>query len=171
MRAIVSCIVAVVGAAGLGALLGLLWEAWAPRVELVVASDGRAYPSGFQPEGYATDDGIAALLCIAAGLLVGIVVLWAASRAVPRERALVVSLIVVVILGTIGALTLWWVGQQRGSFDLATAVAGSGEGDVIMAPLRLRMPGVLVLWPAASVLVLFLAALADWLRDRRPTSP
>lgn len=168
MRYVVSCIVAVVGAAALGALLGLLWAAWAPRVELVVASDGKAYPSGFQPEGYATDDGIAALLCIAAGLVVGAVVLWAASRAPARERALVVSLIAVTVLGAIGASMLWWVGIRQGSFDLSTVVAESAEGAVITAPLRLRMPGVLVLWPAASVLLVFLAALVEWVRGRRP---
>lgn len=170
MRSLVSCVVALIGAAALGALLGLLWDAWAPRVELVVASDGVAYPSGFQPEGYATDDGIAALLCIAAGLVVGAVVLWAASRTQPRDRVLVVSLVTVTVLGAVGALTLWRVGQMQGSFDLAAAVGSSDEGTVITAPLRLRMPGVLVLWPAASVLVVFIAALIDWMRARRPVS-
>ena len=59
MRSIVSLAVALVATLGLGALLGIVWEALAPRVTLIVASDSLAYPEGFQPEGYATDDGIA----------------------------------------------------------------------------------------------------------------
>ena len=62
MRRLAASLVAVLGAVGLGALLGLVWEALAPRVSLIVASDGKPYPEGSQPEGYMTDDGIAALM-------------------------------------------------------------------------------------------------------------
>jgi uncharacterized membrane protein (Fun14 family) len=171
MRAALSFVIALVATLGIGALLGIAWESLAPRVDLVVASDGKAYPEGYQPEGYATDDGIAALLCIGAGLVVGIAALWVIRRVVAADLVVGVALAVVVVLGVVGAVTLWWVGEQRGDYDLAAVLATAQEGDVITAPLRLRMPGVLVLWPAASVLVVFIAALNDWLRGRRTTVP
>ena len=166
MRRLVASLVAIVGAIGLGALLGVVWEALAPRVSLVVASDGRPYPEGYQPEGYMTDDGIAALLCLAAGLVMGIVAVWAARRIASRDHALLVALVSVLVLGAVGVVALWWTGEALGSFDFDAVVAASAEGDVITAPLQLRMPGVLVLWPLAGVLVVFLAAVSDWWRDR-----
>lgn len=166
MRRLVAAVIAVLAAGALGVLLGWLWESLAPRVSLFIAGDGQPYPEGYQPEGYMTDDGIAAVLCIAAGLVVGIVAVWACRRVVSADRAMVVALVSVLVLGTIGAVALWRTGEMLGSFDFDALVASSAQGDVITAPLRLRMPGVLVLWPLTSVIVVFLAALADWWRGR-----
>lgn len=166
MRPIVSLGVALVAALGLGALLGIVWESLAPRVTLIVASDGRAFPEGFQPEGYATDDAIAAILCVAAGLLVGVLAVWVSRRVLASESALPIALAIVLVLGIAGSAALWWVGEHRGGFDLSEILAEASPGDVILAPLNLRMTGVLVLWPASSVLVVFAAALGDWLRAR-----
>lgn len=166
MRRLAASVVAVLGAIGLGALLGLVWEALAPRVSLIVASDGKPYPEGYQPEGYMTDDGIAALLCLAAGLIMGIAAVWVSRRIAARDHALLVALVSVLVLGTVGALALWWTGETIGSFDFEALLASSPEGTAVTAPLTLRMPGVLVLWPMAAVLVVFLAALGDWWRGR-----
>ena len=166
MRRLAASVVAVLGAIGLGALLGLVWEALAPRVSLIVASDGKPYPEGSQPEGYMTDDGIAALLCLAAGLVMGIAAVWVSRRIAARDHALLVALVSVLVLGTAGALALWWTGETIGSFDFEALLASSPEGTAVTAPLTLRMPGVLVLWPMAGVLVVFLAALGDWWRGR-----
>ncbi len=166
MRRLLAAVIAVLAAGALGALLGWLWESLAPRVSLVIAGDGLPYPEGYQPEGYMTDDGIAALLCIAAGLVVGILAVWACRKVVAPDRAMVVALVSVLVLGTIGAIALWRTGEMLGGFDFDALIASSAQGDVITAPLRLRMPGVLVLWPLASVIVVFLAALSDWWRGR-----
>ena len=166
MRRLAAALVALLGALAVGALLGLLWEALAPRVTLIVASDGNPYPEGYQPEGYMTDDGIAALLCLAAGLVMGIAAVWVSRRIASREHALVVALVSVLVLGTAGALALWWTGEAVGGLDLDALVASSAEGTALTPPLTLRMPGVLVLWPLAGVVVVFLAALSDWWRDR-----
>lgn len=170
MRRLAAILIALVGVLGLGALLGFVWEALAPRVALVVASDGNPYPEGYQPEGYMTDDGIAALLCAAAGLVVGLAALWVVRRVVPRDRALLVALVGVLILGAVGACALWWTGERLGSFDFDATLATSPEGTTLTAPLTLRMPGVLVLWPLASVVVVFVAALGDWWRERSDRS-
>jgi hypothetical protein len=166
MRRLFAAAIALVAVLALGALLGWLWEALAPRVTLIIAADGQPYPEGYQPEGYMTDDGIAALLCAAAGLVVGFAAVWIARRTLPSDRALVTALGCVLVLGAVGAIALWWTGERLGSFDFDALVAASSEGDVITAPLQLRMPGVLVLWPLASVVVVFLAALSDWWRGR-----
>ena len=166
MRRFLAALVALVAALGLGALLGVLWEALAPRVTLIVASDGNPYPEGYQPEGYMTDDGIAALLCIGAGLVVGVAAVWVSRRIASREHSLLVALASVLVLGAVGALALWWTGESLGAVDFDALVSASPEGTSVTAPLRLRMPGVLVLWPLASVVVVFIAALADWWRGR-----
>lgn len=166
MRRLLASAIAVVAALGLGALLGVIWEAIAPRVLLVVAADGKLYPEGYEPEGYMTDDGIAAVLCVVAGLVVGLATVWAARRIAPGDNALLIALAAVVVLGAAGSLALWWTGQHLGGFDLEAVVASSSEGAAVTAPLRLRMPGVLVLWPLMSVTVVFLAALGDWWRGR-----
>ena len=192
MRRLAACLVALVGVIGLGALLGVIWEALAPRVTLVVASDGRPYPEGYQPEGYMTDDGIAALLCVAAGLVVGVAVVWVAHRIATRDHALLVALGTLLVsgllglllarllqaaglgfsdraLGTVfavGAVALWWTGETVGGFDFDALVSASPEGTSVTAPLQLRMSGALVLWPLSSVVVVFVVALADWWRGR-----
>ena len=166
MRRLAASLVALVGVVGLGALLGLVWEALAPRVTLVIASDGRPYPEGYQPEGYMTDDGIAALLCLAAGLVTGLAAVWVSRRIGSRDHALLVALASVLVLGAVGALALRWAGEAAGSFDFDALVASSAEGATVTAPLTLRMTGVLVLWPLAGVLVVFLASMGDWWRGR-----
>jgi hypothetical protein len=148
-----------------------------------VASDGKPYPEGYQPEGYMTDDGIAAVLCIVAGLVVGIAVVWAARRIAAGERNHpsgassdrplwgLIALVAALVIGAVGSIALWRTGEWLGSFDFPALVASSAEGALITAPLKLRMPGVLVLWPLASVAVVFFAAVSDWWRGRTDERP
>jgi hypothetical protein len=168
MRRILALLIAVVGVAAWGALLGVIWEALAPRVTLVIAGDGRPYPQGYQPGGYMTADGIAALLCLGAGVIVGLAAVWIARRAVAPAYSIPVALGASLALGVVGAVALMWTGQRLGYIDLDAVVAAGAVGDTITAPLRLRMSGVLVLWPVASALVVFIAALGDWWRGRGP---
>ncbi|MGI9196324.1 MAG: hypothetical protein ACR2KE_02570 [Candidatus Nanopelagicales bacterium] len=166
-RAWAALAIALVSCLALGAILGVMWERLAPRVELFVAADGKAYPQTFQPEGYMTDDGIAAALCLVGGLIVGVLTVVVLRRVrSDRDHALRASLLVAVPLGVVGAAAMWFVGTRLGGFDLAQALAQYSDGDTLSAPLRLRMPGVLVLWPAMSALVVFAVALGAWVRDR-----
>ena len=162
-RAWLSVGIAVVGCAALGALLGLLWVRLAPRVELFV-SGGKGYPHGFQPEGYMTADGLAALLCAGAGVVVGIAVTLVVRRRVDAEdpRWAYFALALGVLLGVVGAGSLWLTGVLLGTTDYEAQLAAAVDGDTLVAPLRLRIPGVLLLWPIASVSVTFVVALFDW---------
>ena len=159
--------IALVSCLALGALLGVMWERLAPRVDLFVAADGKAYPQAFQPEGYMTDDGIAAALCLVGGLVVGVMAVVVLRRVrADQDHALRTSLLVAVPLGAAGAAAMWFVGTRLGGFDLAQVLTQYSDGDTLTAPLRLRMPGVLVLWPAMSCLVVFVVSLASWIRGR-----
>ena len=116
-----------------------------------------------------SDDGIAAILCLVAGLVVGAVVVLVMRRGAAggdRDRAMRWATLIVLPLGAVGAAALWLVGTRIGGFDLVQVVALADAGDPVRAPLRLRMPGVLVLWPAASALVVFAVAVGDWLAGR-----
>jgi len=167
-RAAVSIIViAVATTVMLGAALGWLWESLAPRVVLEVAGDGKAYPEGYQPEGFMGDDGVAALLCLGAGLVVGVAVVIVARRWQSRSRSTAWALIASIVLGVVGAVTMRQVGLALDDVDLTAALAAAQPGDLLISSLKLRMPGVLLLWPAASVLVVFLVALTDWIRGPR----
>ncbi|MFM9136094.1 MAG: hypothetical protein ACKOT0_11825 [bacterium] len=173
-RAWLSVGIALVGCAALGALLGLLWVRLAPRVELFV-SGGKGYPQGFQPEGYMTADGLAALLCAGAGVVVGVAVTLVVRRRVAAEdpRWAYLALALGVLLGVVGAASLWLTGVLLGTTDYEAQLAVAADGDTLVAPLRLRIPGVLLLWPIASVAVTFIVALFDWgrhaLRSREPS--
>lgn len=168
-RAWLAFVVAAVSCLAVGALLGVLWARWAPRVDLLVAGDGKAYPQGYQPEGYMAADGVAALLCVIAGIVVGVLAVIVLRRRTPEDadHAARWATLIVIPLGLLGAAALWFVGTRLGDFDLSLVVSGSQQGAELAAPLRLRMPGVLVLWPAASVLVVFVVAVADWIGGRR----
>ncbi len=167
MRRLVIGVVAVLSTVALGALLGWLWETLAPRVVLEVAGDGKAYPEGFQPEGYMGDDGVAAILCVVAGLLVGLAVVLLARRVGRNPQTTMWSLGIVIVLGIIGAVVMRQVGLALDDVDLPAELAAAQPGDLLTSPLKLRMPGVLVLWPAMSALVVFIVALNDWWHARR----
>jgi hypothetical protein len=154
---------AVLGCLGLGLALGVAWAVLAPRVPLVVAG-GTAVPDEYQPGGYIADDGVYALLAVVAGLLVAAVV-----QSVARRPLL--TLVTGVIGGLVGATAMWWVGTRLGRVDVATTVASSADGAVFDAPLELRMPGLLLLWPAAAAALATSAALVAWWSGRRGREP
>ncbi len=146
--------------AGLGALLGIAWWSWAPRVALDVFGDA-TFPAEFQPGGYIADDGIAALACMVGGVLtMAVATLLARHRSGTALRYATLGW--ALLAGGVGALVLWWTGSQLGAVDLDAAIAAAGDGGQVEAPLTLRMPGVLVMWPLASAVVFTLASWLAW---------
>ena len=153
-------LVLVLVALALGAVLGAAWWALAPRVVLDVYGD-QTYPAEFQPGGYVADDGIASLMCLLGGVLtLGTAVLLARRRG---SGALTLGTLGRAMLaGILAALVLWWVGSRLGAVDLQAEIAAAGDGGQVLAPLTLRMPAVLLLWPLASAVVFSFAALIAW---------
>lgn len=150
--------------AGLGALLGALWWALAPRIDLVVYGE-QAYPQGFQPREFATSDVIAGGACLAGGIVLAttVIVLARRSRGPAGDLA---ALGLCLVAAIPGVALLWATGSLLGRVDLPAAIAAAGEGGTVVAPLDLRMPGVLVLWPLASAVIVFVVAIAGWVRGR-----
>lgn len=169
-RARIDVLVLVLATIAMGALLGVAWWSLAPRVVLDVYGD-QTYPAEFQPGGYIADDGIASLACIVGGALtLGLAVLLARRRRTPALT--LVTLGWTMLAGVLGSLVCWWVGSTLGAVDLAADIAAAGDGGQVLAPLTLRMPAVLLLWPLASAVVFALAAIiAWWVRPAPRPSP
>ena len=153
-------LIAVLSVAAFGALLGILWARIAPADPLFVAG-GKAYPQAFQPRDYISDDGLAAVMCLLAGVITAVIVIVILRRRGGAD-AMLAALVVSLLLGAVGAVTFWWVGTRMGYVDLAALLSNAQDGDKFSAPVRIRMPGVLVLWPAASSFVILLVAIVDW---------
>lgn len=151
-------------AAGLGAVLGVAWWWIAPRVVLDVYGD-QAYPAEYQPGGYIADEGWAAI----AGILGGVAMILIAGWASRRRQGHWLDMSVLgwsVLAGLVGAVAIWIVGEGLGSVDVEAAIAAAGDGGSFEAPLRLRMPGVLLLWPLASAVVFTGVSIVAWITDR-----
>lgn len=144
----------------IGAIAGLLWWWWAPRVVLEVFGE-QAFPVEFQPAGYITDSGLAALLCVAGGAITAaIVIVVARSRNASAHHPGV--LVWTILSGFAGALMMWWLGSQLGAVDLDAAIAEAGDGGQITSGLQLRMPGIIVLWPLMSSMILAIGSIWTW---------
>ncbi|HLL65978.1 MAG TPA: DUF2567 domain-containing protein [Micromonosporaceae bacterium] len=95
----------------LGAPLGLLWRALAPRVELIKTARG-IFPVEAEPEGYFADDGWFVVIGAMAGLLLGVAA-WVLLR---RFRGPVV-LVGLVVGSVAGAVLGAWLGHRVGLAD------------------------------------------------------
>jgi uncharacterized membrane protein YeaQ/YmgE (transglycosylase-associated protein family) len=149
----------VIGAlAVLGALLGLVWEAWAPP-----GPAGAVLAQGIQAdetEAFVSGDGKFALITLIVGLLAGI----AAFLLPPfrRARGPFVAL-ALAVGGFIGAALTEWIGYLvRGSGNEFACVAASGRC-IDHLPLTVHMHAVLLVEAILAVLVysLFVAFAVD----------
>ncbi len=153
----------IVGIIG-GAALGVVWWRLAPRVEVVVRTDGTV-PATFQPSEYLSADVAFAGLALVAGIAVAI------ALANMRREHLASVLASSIVSGVLGTAAMWWVGTRLGGVDLAeisASLARQAAKDVVVdGPLAVTMPGVLVLWPLASCVVVTILACGDWIVEAR----
>ncbi|MER5494113.1 hypothetical protein [Streptomyces sp. NPDC002490] len=129
-----------------GALLGLLWLWWAPRVPLV--SDAEAvYLGDTEGEQAIGIDGTFTLLAVAFGLASAAVVFWL------RRRGGVPLVVGLALGGLLGSLLAWrlgvWLGPTQNVVEHAKEV---GKGVTFDAPLRLGARGALLVWPVTALL-------------------
>jgi|APCry1669189034_1035192.scaffolds.fasta_scaffold01588_5 hypothetical protein len=148
---VAGCIVGLVSGAG----LGVVWWRLAPRVTLVVQPQG-SYPAQFQPHEYLSADVTFAALAAVAGIAVAI------ALANMRREHLVSVLVSSLFSGVIGSAAMWWVGIRLGAVDVAGLSASSTSAITIQGPLHVTMPGVLLVWPLVSAIVVTVLALGDW---------
>lgn len=149
----------------LGVILGALWAALAPRESMKVIS-GKAYPEGFQPRGFITDDVTLIGILAMTGLIVTSLLLLRY-----RNRPLGV-LAVSAASGLLASIVAWLTGEFLGRADLAALAASSPDGAILLAPLEMRMTADLLAWPIVAAGLVTLATVVDWVRDDgRPAPP
>jgi hypothetical protein len=143
-----------------GLALGVVWWRLAPRVPLVVQPGG-TFPQGYQPEGYLAADAAFGALAVIAGVAITI------GLANMRREHLFSVLIAGLLSGIIGTAAMWWVGTRLGSVDIQGLSATTTTDLVVDAPLKVAMPGMFLMWPIASALVVTILALSDWISEVR----
>ncbi len=143
-----------------GMALGVVWWQLAPRVPLVIRS-GTNFPQAYQPEGYLAADVAFGVLAIVAGVAITI------GLANMRREHLFSVLIAGLLASSVGTAAMWFVGTRLGSVDIVGLSATTTEDLVVDAPLRVAMPGMFVMWALASVAVVMILALGDWISEVR----
>lgn len=118
--------------AALGAPLGWLWAALAPRIPIVRVDGGFTYAES-EPEQVVAADGWFMLIGAAAGILIAIAV-WVLLR---RWRGPFMAL--GLVLGSLGAAWLaWFAGRHVGLAEFERLRASATVGTRMLAPLGLR---------------------------------
>ena len=143
-------LVVALGLVLLGAPLGLLWAAIAPRPDVVIAAGNLDFVDR-ETKDFIAADGLLFLLLVALGVLAGSLA-WRYGRRRPFG----------VLLGlTVGGALAGLVAAQAGMLtdDRAAAAAAVAAGTLRELPLRLQAHAVLLGCPAAAVLVFALLAL------------
>lgn len=128
----------------LGAPLGLLWAAVAPRVEVVVSEDGGTQLADPTVDGFIAVDGYFLLLAVLAGVLTGVLA-WRVGRR--YGPGVVVGL---VVGGLLGAEVARQVGELVDAGE-AQAVVDAGRAGVVELSVRLRAESARTGWPVAAL--------------------
>ncbi|WP_242423620.1 hypothetical protein [Frankia sp. EI5c] len=131
-----------------GPLLGLLWEACAPRLDIDAVLSGATSVFGVQ----STVDAYFAMICAVAGVVGGFVAFWrAADAGWPVPLGLGAG-------GTAGALLAGWVGHLRRAGEVRAALPPNAT-DLLrdLAEFHVRATGLYLVLPGTALLVLTLA--------------
>ena len=143
-----------------GLALGVVWWRLAPRVPVVV-QPGASFPQGYQPEGYLAADAAFGVLAVIAGIAITI------GLANMRREHLFSVLIAALLASAVGTAAMWFVGTRLGSVDIEGLSATTTTDVVVDAPLKVAMPGMFLMWAAASAFVVTVLALSDWISEVR----
>ena len=150
-RELRSAALVVVGSAIAGIPVGVVWWLVAPLVPIVKRADG-LYRIGESNESAVAADGWMAILGVAAGIVVALVV-YLASR--PGR---VGPLLALAVGGVLGSVVAWRTGHLLGPGDLVPAARALPVGGRLSAPLDVSAYGVLLTWPMAAVITYFAVA-------------
>lgn len=151
----------------LGSVVGLIWEAGAPRIHLAAAINGSE--SAAKP--LIGDDVRLGILGIIAGIVIAVVLLIVGSN---RERG-PGEVLGLAAGGVLGALVAARVGDLARHHAMVKAVEAAVPGATSAQTTRVlgyfgfhvRATGVLMLWPIASVVVYLVAAFGWQLLSQR----
>lgn len=127
-----------------GAPVGLLWAAVAPRVEVVVAADGGTMLASPDNDGFFAVDAAFLALALVAGVLCGAVAFWLGRAHGPG----------VVVGLAVGGLLAAEVARRTGELvdaGEAQAVLDAGQAGVVELSVRLRAEAARLAWPVGAL--------------------
>ncbi|HEX6445961.1 MAG TPA: hypothetical protein VF053_12790 [Streptosporangiales bacterium] len=156
---VLTAVVMVVALAVIGGVGGVLWHLIAPRTELVF-SDGVANFVGPAPSQPVAADGWFAVIALVAGIVTGSLTQAFLHHRMPG------AVVGLAVGATVASLAMWKVGHWFGAAAYAAAVHHVANGEHLYAPLSVRATGVLLLWPLAATLTIFIAAVTESFQNR-----
>lgn len=130
----------------------MLWWVVAPLTLVVKRPDGLFRAGGEADESAIAADGWFAVLALATGILVALVV---HLRTRPGRVA---PLIALAVGGLLGAVVAWQLGRLLGPGALEATARGLPDGARFHAPLDVSAYGVLLAWPMGAVITYFAVA-------------
>jgi hypothetical protein len=138
-----------------GPLLGLLWAATAPRLDVSLVLAGSSAELGVQ----SGVDAYFGFICAVAGVIGGVIAFWrAADAGWPVPTGLAVG-------GFGGALLAGWVGHRVRSPGLLDALPPDAAPVVVdLVDMRVRAAGLYLVYPVTALAVL---ALLIWITSVR----
>jgi hypothetical protein len=165
-RALVTSLAVLASAVVLGVVGGFLWAVIAPRAALVMVGHGVADVVNSETNAFIAADGWYCLICVAGGVISGLLWHWFAVR---RHGPVAMAAVLIGALAA-GLITLW-IGQQSGLATFNHLLATLPVGAHFQAQLVLGSRGAIALWPLAAGLTAGGVELAAARRDRRQPAP
>lgn len=159
------CLPAVLVTLLLGVAAGFLWAAVAPRPHLVMTGPGAAQVTSAESTAFIGGDGWYCLICLAGGIISGVIGYLLAVRG---HHPVGMALVLLSGLGA-GLITLW-IGQHSGQAGYHHLLSTLPAGRHLSASLSLGARSALALWPLAAGIMAGALELNDTLRDRKRTA-
>ena len=161
-RGVVACLAVAGGTALLGVVAGFLWAVAAPRPLLVMTGRGTAAVINAETSAFIAGDGWYCFICLAGGLLSGLLGYLLAVRSYGP-----VAMIMVLVSALAAALITLWIGEHVGLASYHHLLATLPAGARLRAALSLGARSAIAIWPLAAGLMAGGMELAAVLRDRQ----
>jgi hypothetical protein len=148
----VQAIGVLIAVSALGWPLGVLWQAVAPNIPVLVVADGAVYDDT-QPEQFMGGDAWFALLGLAFGILMAVLV-WFTCKQLRGP----IGLAVLAVGCTVAGVLAWKVGREIGVSEYLAGLHSAPEGTHLSKPNDLRIQS-FQWWPPKLAGVLLIPAL------------
>lgn len=161
-RGVVACLAVAGGTALLGVVAGFLWAVAAPRPLLVMTGRGTAAVINAETSAFIAGDGWYCFICLAGGLLSGLLGYRLAVRSYGP-----IAMIMVLVSALAAALITLWIGEHVGLASYHHLLATLPARARLRAALSLGARSAIAIWPLAAGLMAGGMELAAVLRDRQ----
>lgn len=148
----IQAVAVLLAVSALGWPLGVLWQAVAPNIPVLVVADGAIYDDT-QPEQFMGGDAWFVLLGLGFGIVVAAVT-WFACKQLRGP----LGLVLLAVAGTVAGVVAWKVGREIGVADYLNGLHTAPEGTHLSKPNDLRIES-FHWWPPRLAGVLLIPAL------------